>query len=88
MSRAKRLYLPYVAWPAKDRNCWEASFRAGTDLFDDRGSAAHLAERSRLQLQYAYGKFLLFISIRHHGLLARAPVDRLSREIIEQYVKW
>ena len=88
MSRAKRLYLPYVAWPAKDRNCWEASFRAGTDLFDDRGSAAHLAERSRLQLQYAYGKFLLFISVRHHRLLARAPEDRLSREIIEQYVKW
>jgi integrase/recombinase XerD len=88
MSRAKRLYLPYAAWSAKERNCWEAAFRAGADLFDERGSGAHLAERSRLQLQYAYGKFLLFISTRHHRLLAGAPADRLNRAIIEDYVKW
>jgi hypothetical protein len=46
----------------------------GTDLFDDRGPAVHLAERTRLSLQYAYGKFLAFLSARHCNLLARAPL--------------
>ena len=87
MRRAK-LYLPYAAWPEDDRTRWEAAFKAGTDLFDDRGPAAHLAERTRLQLQYAYGKFLAFLSARHPSLLARAPAERLNRKIIEDYVKW
>ena len=88
MRRATNLYLPYAAWPEDDRTRWEAAFKAGTDLFDDRGPAAHLAERTRLQLQYAYGKFLAFLSARHRSLLARAPAERLNRKIIEDYVKW
>jgi integrase/recombinase XerD len=88
MKRARRLYLPYSAWPEPDRRRWEAAFKAGTDRFDDCGPAAHLAERTRLQLQYAYGKFLFFILVRHDGLLAHAPAERLSRKIIEEYVKW
>jgi hypothetical protein len=83
MRRAIKLYLPYAAWPEEDRTRWEAAFKAGTDLFDHRGPAAHLAERTRLQLRYAYGKFLAFLSARHNGLLARAPAERLNRKIIE-----
>src|SRR5258707_12659710 len=86
--RRVRLYLPYAAWPEDDRARWEAAFKAGTDLFDDRGPAAHLAERTRLGLQYAYGKFLAFLSAHHDSLLARTPAARLDRKIIEQYVKW
>ena len=87
MGRVK-LYLPYVDWPAEDRTLWEAAFAPSTDLFDDCGPAAHLAERTRLQLQYAYGKFLAFILARHRELLDRAPAERLSREIIKDYVTW
>jgi integrase/recombinase XerD len=87
MRRAK-LYLPYAAWPEEDRTLWEAAFKPGNDPFDDRGPAAHLAERTRLQLRYAYGKFLSFLSARHCSLLACAPAERLSRKIIEDYVKW
>ena len=32
----KRLYLPYADWPEDDRTRWEAAFKAGNDLFDDR----------------------------------------------------
>ena len=39
-------------------------------------------------LQYAYGKFLAFLSARHSSLLARAPAERLNRKIIEAYVRW
>ena len=88
MKRARKLYLPYVAWPEEDRIRWEAAFKAGTDLFDDRGPAAHLAERTRLQLQYGYGKFLAFLGARHPSLLTRTPAERVNRKIIEDYVKW
>ena len=87
MRRAK-LYLPKSAWPEIDRTLWDAAFKTGTDLFEDRGPAAHLAERSRLQLQYAYGKFLAFLAARHRSLLARAPAERVSRKTIEGFVKW
>ena len=86
--RRSKLYLPYAAWPDDDRTRWEAAFKAGTDLFDDSGPAAHLAERTQLQLQYAYGKFLRFLSARHRSLLAHSPDERVNRKIIESYVKW
>jgi integrase/recombinase XerD len=88
MSRGPRLYLPYSDWPEQDRALWEAAFKNGPDLFDDRGSAAHLAERTRAQLRYSFGKFLAFLSARHNGLLARVPAERLSREIIKDYAQW
>jgi integrase/recombinase XerD len=86
--RVIRRYLPFEAWPKDDRTRWKRACRAGTDLFDERGPAAHLAERTRLQLQYAYGKFLAFLSDHHHSLLARPPAERVNRNIIEKYVKW
>ena len=86
--KRKRLYLPYAAWPKDDRTRWEAAFKTGTDLFDDCGAGVHLAERTRQQIQYAYGKFLAFLSARHRHLLARTPAARLNPKIIEKYVKW
>jgi hypothetical protein len=86
--KRKGLYLPYAAWPEDDRTRWEAAFKAGTDLFDDCGAGVHLAERTRQQIQYAYGKFLAFLSARHRHLLARTPAARLNPKIIEKYVKW
>ena len=86
--RRVKLYLPYAAWPEEDRTLWEAVFKPGNDLFEDQGPAAHLAERTRLALQYAYSKFLAFLSARHGTLLGRAPAERLNRKIIEDYVKW
>jgi integrase/recombinase XerD len=88
MSRSTRLYLPRSAWPELDRTLWHAAHESGADPFDDCGPAVHYSQRTRLQLEYAYGKFLYFLSARHTGLLARAPAERLNRQIIEQFVKW
>jgi len=83
-----RLYLPYADWPKEDRTQWEAAFKLGSDPFDDGGSATHLAERTRQQLQYAYGKFLCFLAAHHPDLLARAPAERVNRTTIEGFVNW
>jgi hypothetical protein len=82
-----RLYLRYPEWPEGDRILWDTAFKAGTDLFDDHGAAAHLAERTKQQLAYAYGEFLAFLSMRRRNLLARAPAQRINRKIIKAYVK-
>jgi integrase/recombinase XerD len=86
--RRVKLYLPYAAWPVEDRTRWEVAFQVGTELFEDSGPAAHLAERTRLQLQYAYGKFLCFLAVLHPDLLACAPAERVNRTSIEGFVKW
>lgn len=81
MRRATKLYLPYEEWPEDDRRRWETAVKAGTDPFDDCGPAAHLAEPTRLQLQYAYAKFLAFLSVYYASLLSRPPAQRLDRKI-------
>src|SRR5258708_40302076 len=88
MSRSTRLYLPRSAWPELDRKLWDAAHKSGADPFEDCGPAAHHSQRTRLQLEYAYGKFLYFLSARHTGLLARAPAERLNRQIIKEFVNW
>lgn len=88
MKCSTKLYLPYAEWPKQDRTCWEAAFNEGVDRFDDCGPAAHLADRTRRQLEYAYGKFLAFLVACHPGLLARPPGERVNRKIIEEYAKW
>jgi integrase/recombinase XerD len=85
--KRKKLYLPHAAWPAGDRTRWEAAFKTGTDLFDDCGAGVHLAKRTRQQTQYAYGKFLAFLSTHYKSLLTRTLAERLNRKIIEKYVK-
>lgn len=88
MKSKTKLYLPYTEWPAGDKALWTAAFEPGTDLFDDGGPGSHLSERTVRQLQYAYGKFLFFISIQHPDLLKRVPARRLNAKTIEEYVNW
>jgi integrase/recombinase XerD len=88
MKRKTRLYLPYLEWPAADKALWNRAFEPGTDLFDDAGPGSHLSERTVPQLQYAYGKFLFFISRQHPDLRKRVPARRLNAKIIEEYVNW
>ncbi len=84
----ERLYLRYEEWPRLDKDLWNTAFRSRPDLFADGGPGAELAERTVEQLQYAYGKFLYFLSVKHSHLLQRAPARRLNTKIIKSYVKF
>jgi integrase len=81
MKRKAKQYLEYSSWPAKDKALWKAAFAAGTDLFDESGPGAHLAERTIQQLQYTYGKFLYFLATEHPELLDHAPADRVTKTV-------
>ena len=83
-----RQYLPYAEWPEEDRGLWVSAFKKGEGLFDDCGSGAHLSERSQQQLQYAYGKFLKFVSVRYPDRLGCDPAVRVKPDTIEQFVKF
>jgi integrase/recombinase XerD len=88
MRRGPKLYVPFEGWPEDDQTRWEAAFKPGADPFEDQGPATHLAKPTRLALQYAWGKFLAFLSVHDPGLLARTPAERVDRKIIEAYVAW
>jgi integrase len=83
-----RQYLPYAEWPEEDRRLWYAAFEKGAGLFDDCGRGASLSERSQQQLQYAYGKFLKFVAVKHPDRLGCSPVARVGVDMVEQFVKF
>ena len=74
--------------PEEDRGLWDTAFKKGEGLFDDCGPGAHLSERSQQQLQYAYAKFLKFVSVRHPDRLGCDPAVRVNPDMIEQFVKF
>ena len=82
MRATTRLYLRCCEWPRADKALWQQAFEPKVDLFDGGGPGAHLSERSVQQLQYAYAKFLYFISAEHGDLLKRRPARRLNARII------
>jgi integrase/recombinase XerD len=88
MARAPNMQLPYATWPEEDRKGWSVANKSGADPFDDCGPAAHLAEPTRRALQGSYGRFLGFLSIKHPGLLARPPGERINRKVVTNYVAW
>jgi integrase/recombinase XerD len=88
MRATTKLYLRYSEWPRADKALWQQAFEPKVDLFDGGGPGAHLSERSVQQLQYAYAKFLYFISAEHGDLLKRRPARRPNARIIEAYVNW
>ena len=73
-----RQYLPYAEWPEEDRRLWYAAFKKGAGPFDDCGPGAYLSERSS-SLQYAYGKFLKFVAVKHPHRLGSSPAARRRR---------
>jgi len=85
--RAK-LYLPYTEWPRADEALWKKAFEPTVDLFDGGGPGAHLSERTVQQLEYAYGKFLYFISVEHDDLLKQPPARRLNPKVIGEFVNF
>jgi integrase/recombinase XerD len=83
-----KLYVPFESWPKEDRERWEAVLKKGKRLFDECGTAAHLAEASRISFRDAYARLMAFITDRHRGLFGRPASQWLNTLMIEEYVAW
>ena len=73
MRGATRIFLPKSAWPEKDQRLWNAAYKSGSDPFEEGGRAAHLAERTRIQLEYAYENFSRFYWIVTLSMAQASP---------------
>ena len=83
-----KLYVPFKSWPRSDRDRWQAVLRKGNQLFDNSGTAAHLAKASRVSFRDAYARLIAFLSDRHKELLGRPPSEWLDPLIIEEFIAW
>jgi integrase/recombinase XerD len=88
MRNRTRPYVPISAWPADDRERWEAVLKKGKRLFDECGTAAHLTEASRISFRDAYARLMAFISDQHKGLLGRPASEWLDTPMLQEYVAW
>src|SRR5215207_4073996 len=83
-NRRVRLSLRVEDWPAEDQALWAAAFTRA-ELFEEVGHGAHLAPRSRLSLEYAYGRWLGLLAARDVRALALAPAERVTRGQVVSY---
>jgi integrase/recombinase XerD len=83
-----KLYVPFESWPKADRDRWKAVLKKGNQLFDESGTAAHLAKASRVSFRDAYARLIAFLSDRHKGLIGRPASEWLDPLIIQEYIAW
>jgi site-specific recombinase XerD len=84
-SGAKIRSLPFLLWPAADRNSWEAACRPSARL-KHGGAAGHLKPVTRNDLAQRYGYFLDFLS-RSGGLDPNAAAGvQVTPKNVEPYL--
>ena len=80
-------HLPVDQWPAADRVALDAAFVPG-DIFDeDGGPGAHLSPAARRMIVFACRRWLGFLAAVHPELLAQAPDDRITREMVREFIE-
>lgn len=87
MGSRKTRYLPFDRWPSEDRQRWLAAFKEG-DFLDEAAAGSHLAPKSRSDLKAAYSLWLGFLDVQQPSVLDTSPAERLSRNLIAQYVNY
>jgi integrase len=73
----KRKRLHEEHWPSADRALWKRAFESG-DVFDQKGAGAHLAPRTRSQLEYAYGRWIAHLAATDAHALRLTPFSRVT----------
>jgi len=84
MSKAIRTALSFDQWPDNDKKLWQAACAPG-GLFDRDGPASHWSEKTQLQVQKGYGKWLW--ALQQHGILTSTlpPSQRVTEQSLRNY---
>lgn len=72
-------------WPVEDQRAWAQAFRFD-DPFDDRGPAAHWAERSRKTVASGYGRWIAWLMEDESDALTITPADRITPERMRRFI--
>lgn len=86
-STTSPLCLPVTAWPAADRQAWEAAVTPG-DFLEPGGPLSHLAPRTLKGVAQSYGRWLAWVAAGE----AAPPVDappaaRVTPERVTAYIQ-
>jgi integrase/recombinase XerD len=79
-------HLPVDAWPAADRQAFDAAYQTG-DIFDETaGEGAHLADGTRRMIRTAYRRWLGFLTAEYPEDFSKLPGHRITPERIRSFV--
>lgn len=81
----RQLSIAFKHWPPADQLMWASLVNAGGPL-DDSGALSHLRQTSLNALREGYSKWLAFIRDHHPELISRAPAERVSAELLQEWI--
>jgi len=77
--------LKIGAWPAQDRQAWEAALQEG-DIFEPAGTAVRWKPRTRNKVAVAYGRWLTWLDRVDRLDQTARPADRVTPENVDSYI--
>jgi integrase len=78
--------LPTSNWPPADLDRWQVETAIGASLTDDGGNGAHLAPRSRDDLERRYGYFLGWAHRTGRLDASAGPAETVTPDNMEAYI--
>jgi integrase/recombinase XerD len=80
---------PIARWPTIDQGAWQAATTPPTLLTDTTtGAAAHWSPKTAKSVKKRYGQFLYWFDSAYGSPEATSPIDRMTNEVIEAYVRF
>ena len=80
-------HLAENEWPEVDRQALCAAYKPG-DIFDETaGPGAHLAERTREAIKFAYRRWLGFLKPNYSDDLSKPPAERITPQRVRAFIE-
>ena len=82
----RRMGLSLSEWPRLDLGSWSRAV-ASASFFDERAVAAHWRPKTRMQAEYAHGRWLAYLRDQDPALPGLPPEARDTPERMQHYVE-
>ena len=80
-------HLPEEEFSEADRQAFRAAYEPG-DIFDETaGPGAHLAERTREAIKFAYRRWLGFLKPNYSDDLSKPPAERITPQRVRAFIE-
>lgn len=79
-------HFPIQLWPAADRRLF-IDIQGDGDPFSEKPAKSERNARSWKGLEYSYAAWLGFLSQQFPHLLCQSPAERVSQDVVDQYMR-